>query len=138
MPTEHTSLKNTTPAGDSNTTNEMVVGKSKIYQRSFLIVAGSLLALLVLIAIAGTSGGQHLKSSTVEIFEGDLYVSCDGCECYGPGLNCNECCFVPNKNAPTSAPTIDCDFGNGCFCSNYDDYLPYDDDVVICSGCFCP
>jgi len=75
MPTEHTSLKNTTPAGDSNTTNEMVVGKSKIYQRSFLIVAGSLLALLVLIAIAGTSGGQHLKSSTVEIIEGAVALA---------------------------------------------------------------
>jgi len=68
MPTEHTSLKNTTPAGDSNTTNEMVVGKSKIYQRSFLIVAGSLLALLVLIAIAGTSGGQHLQSLSAHEF----------------------------------------------------------------------
>jgi len=75
MPTEHTSLKNTTPAGDSNTTNEMVVGKSKIYQHSFLIVAGSLLALLVLIAIAGTSGGQHLKSSTVEIIEGAVALA---------------------------------------------------------------
>jgi len=63
MPTENTSLKNTTPAGDSNTTNEMVFGKINTYQRTFLIVAGSLFALLVLIAVAGTSGGQHLQSS---------------------------------------------------------------------------
>merc|ERR1712238_576940 len=70
MSTEHTSLKNTTPAGDSNTTNEMVIGKSNTYQRPLLIVAGSLLALLVLIAVAGTSGGQHLKSSEAEISQG--------------------------------------------------------------------
>jgi len=70
MPTENTSLKNITPAEDCNTTNEMVVGKINTYQRTFLIVAGSLLALLVMIAVAGTSGGQHLQSSAHEIAEG--------------------------------------------------------------------
>jgi len=70
MPTENTSLKNTAPAGDSNTTNEMVIGKNNTYQRTFLIVAGSLLALLVVIAVADTSGGQHLQSSAHEIAEG--------------------------------------------------------------------
>merc|ERR1712161_24411 len=60
-------LKNTTPAGDSTTTNEIVIGKINTYQRTFLIVAGSLLALLVLIVVAGTSGGQHLQSSANEI-----------------------------------------------------------------------
>jgi len=69
MPTENTSLKNTTPVGDSNTTNEMVIGKINTYQRTFLIVAGSLLALLVLIAVAGPSGGQHLQSSADKIAE---------------------------------------------------------------------
>jgi len=69
MSTENTSLKNTIPAGDSKTTNEMVIGKINTYQRTFLIVAGSLLALLVLIAAAGTSGGQHLQSSVHEIAE---------------------------------------------------------------------
>merc|ERR1712238_333885 len=49
--------------------NEMVIGKIKTYQQSFLIVAGSLLALLVLIAVTGTSGGQHLQSSANEIAE---------------------------------------------------------------------
>ena len=67
MSTENTSLKNTTPAGDSNTPNEMVIGKINTYQRTFLILAGSLLALLVLIAVVGTSGGQHLQSSAHEI-----------------------------------------------------------------------
>merc|ERR1712238_579273 len=75
MGTEHTSLKNTTPVGDSNTTDDMVVGKSKIYQRSFLIVAGSLLALLVLIAITGPSGGQHLQSSYYEITKGAVALA---------------------------------------------------------------
>merc|ERR1712238_260249 len=56
--------------GDSNTTNEMVIRKINNYQRTFLIVAGSLLALLVLIAVAGTSGVQHLQSSTYEIAKG--------------------------------------------------------------------
>jgi len=70
MTTENTSLKNTTPAGDSNTTNEMVIGKINTYQRTFLIVAGSLLALLVLIAVAGTRDVQHLQSSANEITEG--------------------------------------------------------------------
>ena len=70
MPTENTSLKNTTPAGDFNTTNDMVIGKINTYQRTFIIVAGSLLALLVLITVAGTSGGHRLNSSTHEIAEG--------------------------------------------------------------------
>merc|ERR1712238_198672 len=48
-------------------TNEMIIWKITNYQRTFLIVAGSLLALLVLIVVAGTSGGQHLQSSANEI-----------------------------------------------------------------------
>jgi len=67
MPTENTSLKITAPAGDSTTTNDMVNGKITTYQHTFLIVAGSLLALLVLIVVAGTSGGQHLQSSANDI-----------------------------------------------------------------------
>jgi len=67
MSTENTTLKNVIPAGASNATNEMVVGKSNTNQRSLLIVAGSVLALLVWIAVAGTSGGQHLQSSAHEI-----------------------------------------------------------------------
>jgi len=67
MPTENTSLKNATPAGDSNTTNEMVTGKMNTYQQTFLIFAGSLLTLLVWIAVTGKSGDQHSKSSAQEI-----------------------------------------------------------------------
>jgi len=70
MSTENTSLKNTTPAGDSNTTNEMVIGKSNTYQHPFLIIAGSLLVLLIWLAVAGKNDGMHLKSSTYEIAEG--------------------------------------------------------------------
>jgi len=75
MPTENTSLKNTTPAGVSTTTIEMAIGKINKYQRSFLIVAGSLLALLVLIAVAGTSGGQHLQSSAHEMADGAVVLA---------------------------------------------------------------
>ena len=69
MNTETYQNKKFTPAGESNTTHEMVIGKSNTYHCSFLIVAGSLLALLVLIAVVGTSGGQHLRSSTHETTE---------------------------------------------------------------------
>ena len=67
MPNENTSLKITAPAGDSTTTNEMVIGKNNTYQHTFLIVASSLLASLLLILVAVTSGGQHLQSSANEI-----------------------------------------------------------------------
>ena len=70
MPHENTFLKNVLPAGDSNTTHEMVSGKGNAYQRPLLIVAGSLLALLVLIAVAGTSGDQYLTSSAAENAKG--------------------------------------------------------------------
>jgi len=70
MPTEKTSLKNVIPVGHSNTTNEMVIGKSNTYQHPFLIIAGSLLVLLVWVAVAGKSDGTHLKSSAYEIAEG--------------------------------------------------------------------
>jgi len=56
MPAENTSLKITTPAGDSNTTNEMVVENINNYKRTLLIATGILLALLVVIAVTGTSG----------------------------------------------------------------------------------
>jgi len=75
MSTENTSLKNVTLAGDFNLPNAMVIGKSNTYQRTFLIVAGSLLALLVLIAVAGTSGEQHLQSSAHEIAEGGVVLA---------------------------------------------------------------
>ena len=54
MLTEHTHLKNASQTGDSNATNEtVVIGKSNIYQYPLLIIAGSLLAFLVLIVAAG-------------------------------------------------------------------------------------
>jgi len=53
----------------------MIIGESNTYQRNFLIVAGSLLALLVLIAVAGTSGGQQLQSSEYEIAEGAVALT---------------------------------------------------------------
>jgi len=70
MSAENTSLKNVTPAGDSNTTNEMVIGKINTYQRPLLVVAGSLLALLVWIVLTGESGGQPFKSSAHENTQG--------------------------------------------------------------------
>ena len=63
-------MKNFTPAEDSTTTHEVIIGKSNTYQHPLLIVAGSLLVLLVWIAVTGKSGGQHFKSSVQEIPEG--------------------------------------------------------------------
>ena len=70
MLTENTYLKNTIPAEDYNTTYEMVIGKIDTYQRTLLIVASSLLAVIVLIAVAGTSVARHLTSSAAEITKG--------------------------------------------------------------------
>jgi len=106
MPNENTSLKNIAPAGDSITTNEMVIGKSNTYQRTFLIVAGSFLALLVLIAVAGTSGGQHLQSSANEMADGavaladyptDSAISALTKDIFGVAVSENEerCCNGP-------------------------------------------
>ena len=67
MPTENTSLKNITSAGDFNTITEMVIGKINSYQRTFLILDSSLLVLIVLIAGVGTSGGKHLQLAAHEI-----------------------------------------------------------------------
>ena len=75
MPTQNTTLKNVTLAGDSYTTNGMVIGESNTYQRTFLILAGSLLALLVLIAVAGKNDIQHLNSSAHEIAKGAVALT---------------------------------------------------------------
>jgi len=69
MFTEITQLKNDTPAGDSNTTAEMVVEKSNTYQRQLLIVAGSSLATLVLTAVTCKTAGYSL------VYTGDFAKS---------------------------------------------------------------
>ena len=95
MLTENTSLKISAPDGNSTTTSEMVMGKSNTYQRTFLIVAGSLLALLVLVAVAGTSGGQHLQSFanenakdavTVADYPADSAISALNKDIFGVGV----------------------------------------------------
>mmetsp|Transcript_28085 Transcript_28085/g.30273 ORF Transcript_28085/g.30273 Transcript_28085/m.30273 type:complete len:124 (+) Transcript_28085:57-428(+) len=71
MNTETYQNKKITTAGDSNSkTGELNVGKSNTYQRPIFIIAGSLLALLVWIAVLGKSVGQDFKSSAQEITEG--------------------------------------------------------------------
>ena len=69
MSTKNTTLKKTTPAGDSNTTHGMVIAKSNAYQRPLLIVAGTLRALPVLIVVTGKSGVHHFKPSAHEIVQ---------------------------------------------------------------------
>ena len=71
MKTETYQNKKITSAGDSNSkTDGMNMGKSNTYQRPIIIVAGSLLVLLVWIAVTGKSVGQPFKSSVNEIAEG--------------------------------------------------------------------
>jgi len=70
MTAENTPLKNIITAGDSNPkTDEMNVGKGNTNQHPFFIIAGSLLALLVLIAVVSKSGSQLLQSSAYKIEE---------------------------------------------------------------------
>jgi len=65
--TESTPLKEVSTAGDSySKPDEMNIGKVNTFQRQFLIVAGSLLALFLLIAVTGKSYGQHVESSAYE------------------------------------------------------------------------
>jgi len=62
--------KKITTAGDSNSkTDGIIIGKSIAYQCPFFIVAGSLLA-LVLVVLVGKHDDQHFKSTTKEIAEG--------------------------------------------------------------------
>eukprot|EP00751_Fragilariopsis_kerguelensis_P017217 CAMPEP_0170848622 /NCGR_PEP_ID=MMETSP0734-20130129/9489_1 /TAXON_ID=186038 /ORGANISM="Fragilariopsis kerguelensis, Strain L26-C5" /LENGTH=114 /DNA_ID=CAMNT_0011218069 /DNA_START=187 /DNA_END=531 /DNA_ORIENTATION=- len=106
MPTENTSFQNTTPAGDSNTTPEMVIAKSKTYQRQFLIaVAGSSLALFLLFAVACKTAGYSLTYTggldgsdtanlalTEDIFDAkddDVFPACDASTCMK--CACNDC-----------------------------------------------
>jgi len=70
MSTESTHLKKIPPAGDSNTTDELVIGKGNIYQRSFLIMTSSLLVLLALVAVRGKWDGQLSKFSAHEFEKG--------------------------------------------------------------------
>ena len=68
LSTENTHLKNITPAAeDSNPSVE--IGHVTTYQRPLLIGAGSLIALLVWIAVSGKSGGHQLTPSAFEIVE---------------------------------------------------------------------
>ena len=76
MNTETYQNKNITTAGDSDSkTDGMNMGKNNTYQRPFFIVASSLLALLVLVALVGASGGQHLQSSEYEITKGAVALA---------------------------------------------------------------
>jgi len=63
MSTEKTYLKKDTTAGNSESTDVVVIEKISIYQNRFLIVAGSLLATWFVIVAAGKrNGGQHFES----------------------------------------------------------------------------
>ena len=69
--TETTHFKNISPAaGDSNPSGEIGIMEGNTYQRPVLIVAGSLLTLLVWIAMAGKSSDHQLTPSVYEIAEG--------------------------------------------------------------------
>ena len=50
--------------------DEMFIDQTNTYQRPFLIIIGSLLALLVWVAVAGKNRDQHFKSSAQKIAEG--------------------------------------------------------------------
>mmetsp|Transcript_51836 Transcript_51836/g.52799 ORF Transcript_51836/g.52799 Transcript_51836/m.52799 type:complete len:113 (-) Transcript_51836:177-515(-) len=93
-----------------------IVKKSKTTRNQFLVVAGSLLALLVLIAAAGKSGGLHLKPSAHEIEEGadaleiDFTRKGDG-SCYWP-----QCKVRDTKGRTCNYEGDPCIVGFGCNC----------------------
>mmetsp|Transcript_5190 Transcript_5190/g.5081 ORF Transcript_5190/g.5081 Transcript_5190/m.5081 type:complete len:122 (-) Transcript_5190:36-401(-) len=60
MPNENTSLKIVTPDEDHNTTHDIVIGKRYTFQHLLLIVTSSLLALLILVAVAGKTAGYSI------------------------------------------------------------------------------
>ena len=62
-------------AWDSDTSHGIVFWKNNTYQRTFFIVASSLLELLVLIAVVGTSGSLYLQSSAQEIAWGTVVLA---------------------------------------------------------------
>ena len=74
--TENTHLKNVTPEiGESSPSVEIGIMQGNTYQRPVLIVAGSLLTLLVWIAMAGKSAGPHFQSSAHEMADGVVAVA---------------------------------------------------------------
>eukprot|EP00751_Fragilariopsis_kerguelensis_P013287 CAMPEP_0170777208 /NCGR_PEP_ID=MMETSP0733-20121128/11642_1 /TAXON_ID=186038 /ORGANISM="Fragilariopsis kerguelensis, Strain L26-C5" /LENGTH=121 /DNA_ID=CAMNT_0011120363 /DNA_START=56 /DNA_END=421 /DNA_ORIENTATION=+ len=60
MFTENTHLKNVTPVGNSNTSDDMDMGKGNTYQHPLLIVAGISLATIVFTAVACKTAGYSL------------------------------------------------------------------------------
>jgi len=76
LSTENTHLKNVTPEiGESSPSVESGIMPGNTYQRPVLIVAGSLLTLLVWIAMAGKSAGPHFQSSAHEMADGAVAVA---------------------------------------------------------------
>jgi len=119
MPTENTSFQNTTPAGDSTTTNVKVIGKSNTHQRSFLIVASSLLVLLVLVAVAGESGGQPIPKSAGALVDYQLDTT---------NLALGKDIFGKDKASLKG--------GDGtCTCRVIGTYKPYCDEKTNCWAC---
>mmetsp|Transcript_1480 Transcript_1480/g.1640 ORF Transcript_1480/g.1640 Transcript_1480/m.1640 type:complete len:245 (-) Transcript_1480:279-1013(-) len=112
--TEATHLKNITPSiGDSDTSDEMVIVKgNNAYQHPFLIVAGSLLAFLVCIVVAGPSSGQYLKSSTpADMAQGTGSLSKNEMhsneDAFGDGLFDADPCDGPYYSSSYAAPHED-------------------------------
>ena len=76
MTTESYQNTKSADTGDSRSKNdEFIIDNGKANERSIFIIAGSLLALLLLIAVTGTSGGQHLQSSAHEIAKGAVALA---------------------------------------------------------------
>jgi len=126
-----------------------------------LIVAGSLLALLVLIAVTGTSGGQQLQSSAHEIAESaealtDYQVDNANLaltkDIFGyatsendGGCNNNDrekhCCYKPNQG--TTSGKCDIAYARYPTCSNggkqqHFEHCCPNGGVDPCQGCTCP
>eukprot|EP00751_Fragilariopsis_kerguelensis_P009154 CAMPEP_0170803622 /NCGR_PEP_ID=MMETSP0733-20121128/30173_1 /TAXON_ID=186038 /ORGANISM="Fragilariopsis kerguelensis, Strain L26-C5" /LENGTH=175 /DNA_ID=CAMNT_0011157425 /DNA_START=100 /DNA_END=628 /DNA_ORIENTATION=+ len=93
MSTENTSLKIATQDEDSNSAQKMSIDKRSIYQNPFFIIASSLLALLVLVAVTSQSGDQYLTPAEYERQIGERVVAVN---IFGNAVSRIRCSQGPN------------------------------------------
>mmetsp|Transcript_59567 Transcript_59567/g.66651 ORF Transcript_59567/g.66651 Transcript_59567/m.66651 type:complete len:167 (-) Transcript_59567:112-612(-) len=154
MPTENTSLKIATQDEDSNSAQKMSIDKRSIYQNPFFIIASSLLALLVLVAVTSQSGDQYLTPAEYERQIGERVVAVN---IFGNAVSRIRCSQGPNPAPGGVTPagkspeycsrhghcrTICCNdpsktSDNCCMCADYCNSTTYchGEDGSHCTGC---
>jgi len=104
MPTENTSLKIVTPAGDSKSAPKKIIEERSIYQHPFFIIASSLLTLLVLVAVTNQNGDQYLTTAEYQSQTGDRVTG----NIFGNEVSRTRCSQGPNP-APGGVTIPSCE-----------------------------